>query len=194
MSGWLQALRQRVAAYRAGRRGASTTEFAIALIFLTLPLLNVVDLGVYAYRRMQVENAAQVAAHAGWAACPTSVNWPATDTTRCPAFAAAVSNAVRSTSLADAVTEAAGSPAEGYYCPTHDGELVLVGTAGTVGAPPSDQPADCSAVPKASNPTAKPADYIQVSVSYPYAPLFPKVSVASYLTTPITRTSWVRLH
>ena len=41
---------------------------------------------------------------------------------------------------------------------------------------------------------AAPGDYVQVTASYPYEPIFSQASVASLLTTPITKTAWMRLN
>ncbi len=50
-------------------RGAAAAEFAIVVTILVYMLLNVVDLGMYVYARMQVENAAQAAAEKVVVAC-----------------------------------------------------------------------------------------------------------------------------
>ena len=42
--------------------------------------------------------------------------------------------------------------------------------------------------------TTAPGDYVQVTVSYPYEPIFSQASLASLLTTPITKTAWMRLN
>ncbi|MHB8530108.1 MAG: TadE/TadG family type IV pilus assembly protein [Caulobacteraceae bacterium] len=174
--------------------GAAAIEFALSLSFLTASLLNVVDLGLYAYQRMQVENAAQSGAQAAWSACNTAAKLPATNSTNCPGFANAVTAGVQSTTLGSNVTQATGSPAEGYYCGTTSGALQLVGTAGTVGSPPSGAPATCAGVIGAADPIAPPGDYVQVSVTYPFTPLFGAISLAGLLTTPITKTTWTRMN
>lgn len=193
MTGTRAGRTRRRTGFLAREDGASAVELAITVVLLVIPLLNVADLANYAYRRMQVENAAQVGAHAAWTTCNRAAQWPATDSTKCPALADAVTKAVTATSLGGGVTLASGSPSEGFYCPTTDGKLILVSTLGVVGTPPTGAPADCSGVSNAASPGAVPADYVQVSVSYPYAPIFSLVSFASLLTTPITKTSWVRL-
>ena len=182
------------AAWRRDTSGAAAVELAIMASLLTIPLLNVVDLAFYAFRFMQVQNAAQVGAQAAWATCDTTAKLPATNTTKCPGFASAVTAAIQSTSLSTGVTQATGSPAEGYYCTTTAGALQLVGTAGTVGAPPSGQPATCAGVSGASAPTAAPGDYVQVNVSYTFTPVFSGVSLASLLPSPITTITWTRLN
>lgn len=171
--------------FGADRRGAAAAEFAIVLVLLVIPIANVTDLGIFVYQRMELENAAQVAVQTAWATCTSAVNLPATPNSyaNCPALPAAVTTAVRSTSLGSAVT--ATSTTEGYYCVnTTTNALVAVGTF------PGTKPADCSSVGSASDTVG---DYIKITASYAYAPLFPAVSVVNLLGTPITRTAWMRL-
>src|ERR1700726_1618384 len=95
------------------QRGVAAIEFGIFAVFLTLALVNVTDVSIYIYQRMQVENATQVAAQAAWKACDLS-QLPAT--TSCSGLATAVQNSVGSTSLGKRVSLISGSPSEGYYC------------------------------------------------------------------------------
>jgi len=171
--------------YYAEQSGAAAAEFALVLTLLTIPLLNVMDLATYAWARMQLDNAAQVATQAAWATCDTSAKLPATPNVyaNCPAMPAAVTSAVQSTRFGANVTITATT--ENYYCVnTSTNTLVTVGTF------PGTKPADCSSVGSASD---KPGDYVIITASYTFTPLFPAVSVASLLTTPITRTAWMRL-
>ncbi len=194
MTGAFDTLKRRASRFAAGEVGASAVELVVTLTLLVIPLINVADLANYAYRKMQVENAAQVGAHAAWTTCTDEDHWPATDTAKCPAFAQAVAKAVTATSLGGGVALAANSPTEGYYCSTTSGALVLVSTLGVTGTPPTGQPATCAGVTNAADANAKPGDYVAVTVSYPYAPIFSLVSFASMLKSPVTKTSWVRLH
>ena len=165
------------------RQGAAAVEFAGAALFLILGLLNAVDLGYYTYQRMEVENAAQVGAQAVWNTCydPTYM-LPATQ--NCTGLNAAIVAAVQSTSLGAAVSLGDGFPAEGYYCASSSGALQSVGTL-------SSKPASCSA---AGNASVAPGDYVQVGVSYSYAPLFPGITVMSaWGISSISMTSWMRL-
>src|SRR5467141_378301 len=89
------------------QRGVAAIEFGLFSIFLSLALVNVADVSIYIYQRMQVENATQVAAQAAWKACdlpqlPATVN--------CPGLTTAVQNALASTSLGTSVALIAGSP------------------------------------------------------------------------------------
>ena len=105
-----------------------------------------------------------------------------------------MTTAVQSTTLGSNVSLASGSPAEGYYCPTTSGTLTLVGSAGTVGTPPSGEPATCSGVSGAANTSAAPGDYVEISVTYTFTPMFGSMSIASLLTSPITKSTWTRLN
>ena len=179
-----------------GTGGVAAVEFALVASFLAVGMLNVVDIARYGYLRMQVENAAQAGAQAAWGACNSTSKLPATRTRPSVrgAWPAPVTTAVHSTTLASNVSEPSGSPAEGYYCGTTSGTLTLVGTAGTVGSPPSGQPSTCSAVSGAANPTAAPGDYVKISVTYTFVPLFGGLSMAALLTTPITKSTWTRMN
>jgi Flp pilus assembly protein TadG len=155
-------------------------EFGLFSIFLSLALVNVADVSIYIYQRMQVENATQVAAQAAWKACdlpqlPATVN--------CPGLTTAVQNALASTSLGTSVALVAGSPSEGYYCVNSSNALQYVSAV-------SSKPADCTA---AGMPSLQPGDYIQVQTTFPYAPLFPGLSVTGTFATPINRTAMMRL-
>jgi Flp pilus assembly protein TadG len=163
-------------------RGVAAIEMALAGMMLVLGVLNVVDLGVYAYKKMEVANAAQVGAQAAWAKCDTGSLLPATQ--NCAGLNAAITNAIQSTTLGTAVKLASGYPTEGYYCVNTSGALQAVGSL-------SSEPANCSA---AGNPNVAPGDYVQVSVTYRYASLFPNLTVMAALNiSSVTMTSWMRL-
>ena len=64
--------------FRRDTRGTAAVEFAVAAMFLCAGVLSAVDLGLYEYKRMEVENAAQVGAQAVWKTCyDTSAMLPA---------------------------------------------------------------------------------------------------------------------
>jgi len=161
-------------------KGAAAVEFSIFAVFISLALVNVTDVSVYIYQRMQAENATQVAAQAAWKACDLSM-LPAT--TKCAGLANAVQNALASTSLGTRVSLISGSPSEGYYCINSANELQYVSDV-------SSKPTDCSA---AGMPGLAPGDYIQVQTTFPYAPMFSGLSVATTFQTPIIRTALIRL-
>ena len=171
--------------YRSDRQGAAAVEFAIVVSLLTIPLLNVLDVALYAWDRMQVDNAAQAAVQAAWATCSLTSNLPATPNSyaNCSAMPVAVTTAAQSTTLGANVT--VSSTTEGYYCVnTSTNALVAVGTF------PGTKPANCSSVGSASD---TPGDYVLITTSYTYTPIFSAVSIASSLTSPITRQAWMRL-
>jgi Flp pilus assembly protein TadG len=166
------------------QRGASAIEFALFAGILCFGLLNTADISIYIYKRMQVENATEMSVQAAWKACdPSNSQLPAT--VNCSGLTTAITQAAQSTTLGNNVTIQTGSPTEAYYCLNSSGALQNVGA---VSSPP---PADCTVT---GLPSQQPADYIQITTTYSYAPLFPGVTVASAFTTPIVRTGTMRLN
>ncbi|HEY0957661.1 MAG TPA: TadE/TadG family type IV pilus assembly protein [Novosphingobium sp.] len=164
------------------RRASAATEMALVLPGIAFILLNVVDLGVYIYTRMQVDLAAQEAVGAARVLCDTTAELPAT--TNCGGtLSSTMTSAAQNTTLGSNVT--LGSPSEAYYCANSSGTLVQV--AATNATPP----ANCSAT--LSGSTSKPGDYISVTASYNFTPVFPGASVASLMPATIQRTAWMRL-
>jgi Flp pilus assembly protein TadG len=170
----------RTTAIWADQRGVAAVEFGLFVIFLSLALVNVTDVSIYIYQRMQAENATQVAAQAAWKACDLP-QLPAT--TKCTGLTTAIQNALASTSLGTSVSLVSGSPSEGYYCVNSSNALQYVSAI-------SSKPADCTA---AGTPSLQPGYYIQVQTTFPYAPLFPGISVTGAFPTPINRTAIMRL-
>jgi Flp pilus assembly protein TadG len=162
------------------QRGVAAVEFGLFAIFLSLALVNVTDVSIYIYQRMQAQNATQVAAQAAWKTCNLS-SLPAT--TNCPGLTTAMQNALASTSLGTSVSLVSGSPSEGYYCVNSSNGLQYVSDV-------SSKPADCTV---AGMPGLQPGDYIQVQTTFAYAPLFPGLSVTSTFATPINSAALVRL-
>jgi Flp pilus assembly protein TadG len=180
-TGWATLIIRMFRTLRRETRASAAIEFAGVAGLLSVSLLNAVDVGYYMYKRMQVENAAQVGAQAVWKTCTQSM-LPATQ--NCSALNTTVAAAIHSTSLGSAIGLASGYPAEGYYCVNSSNALQSVGSL-------SSRPSNCSA---AGNANANPGDYIQIRVSYSYAPLFPGISVMSATgISSITMTSWMRL-
>jgi Flp pilus assembly protein TadG len=164
--------------------GVAAIDFALTSLMLVLGVLNAVDVGLYIYRRMEIENASEMGAQAAWKTCnDQSSMLPATQ--KCSGLNSAITTAVQSTSLGSAVSLASGYPTEGYYCVNSSNVLQLVGSVS------SSEPANCS---DAGNANASPGDYIQVQVTYPYKPLFARLSVMGALgISSITKTSWMRM-
>jgi hypothetical protein len=169
--------------FRRDDRGAAAVEFAAASILLVTGVLNAVDFGYYMYQRMEVENAARVGVQAAWKTCyDPSYMLPATQ--NCSGLTSAIITAIQSTSLGTNVSLMSGYPAEGYYCVGTSDALQAVGSL-------SSKPADCSA---AGSSATAPGDYLQVGVTFPYAPLFPGVTVmGAWGISSISSTSWMRL-
>ena len=175
---------QKASALKQDERGASALEFAIFAGILAFGLLNTADISIYIYKRMQVENATEMAAQAAWKACDPSKGYlPAT--LSCPNLTTAMTQAAQSTALGNQVTIATGSPQEGFYCLNDAGALQHVANASL------NPPADCSST---GLPGQQPGDYIRVTTSFSYAPLFPGVTVAGVFPTPIMKTSMMRLN
>ena len=164
--------------YRKNSGGAAAAEFALILVLLVVPTLNTIDVGIYVYDRTQLDNAGQSAVQAAWAACAPLGLVPATVNNYCPGLSGVLTTAAQTTSLGSGVTVTGTS--EDYCCPGASGSLVCQGSVATT------TPTDCPS-------TEAPGDYVFVTVSYTYAPLYSTLSIASLLTTPITRTAWMRL-
>ena len=162
------------------RRGTAAIEFAFFASFLSVATLNVADISVYIFQRMQVENATQMAAQAAWKTCDTS-HLPAT--TNCSGLTTAVNNSVQSTPLGSRVQLQSGSPSEGYYCVNASNELQYMSSVGQM-------PTDCSA---AGNAAAKPADYITIQTTFDYTPMFRGLTVGGLFPATIQRTTLMRL-
>ena len=180
MSADIKKLIRKITGIRADQEGLSAVEFALFAGLLVLALINTADVSIYIYQRMQVENATQMGAQAAWTACDLT-QLPAT--TNCPNFTIRIQDAVQSTSLGAQVSLQAGSPSEGWYCVDGTGVLQYISNY-------NSKPTDCLAVGGTSNP----ADYVTIQTTYTYTPLFGNISVASAFTTPITRTTMMRLN
>ena len=178
-SSWWYKAAESAASLRCNHRGVAAIEFALFGLFLSVGMLNAADIGIYLYERMEVENATEMGAQAAWKTCPMS-QLPAT--VNCAGLTAAVTAAVHSTSLGTLVSLQSGSPSEGYYCVNSSNALQYMSNV-------SSKPADCTAAGESS---LQPGDYIVVQTTFTYAPLF-SITVASKFTTPITRTSMMRL-
>ena len=169
------------------RRGVAAIEFALFVSLLSVGVLNVVDVAIFAFQRMEVNNATEVGAQAAWATCSpssqSSAQLPATLNSNCPNLNSAVTTAVQSTSLGTQVTLQSGSPAEGYYCVNSSNALVYVSGV-------SSKPANCSSVGMAS---LQPGDYVKVQTTFTYKPLFKGITVGGLLPTTITSTTYMRL-
>jgi Flp pilus assembly protein TadG len=163
------------------RRGSATIEVAFTTLFMAYAVMNTADLSVYAYTRMQVQNAAQMGAQAAFTQCD-STHVPAT--TQCSGLSAAITRGIQSTSLGTGVTQASGSPAEGYYCVNSSNALQYMSSY-------SSKPSDCSGAGMAS---LQPGLYIKIDTTYTYSPVFPgNTTVGALLNATVTGSALVRL-
>jgi Flp pilus assembly protein TadG len=176
-------LANRIKAISADQRGVAAIEFGIFVPLLFLALVNVVDITIYLYQRMQVQNATEVAAQAAWKTCDLTVLPLTTDCSTLAASVTAVQNALASTSLGTSVALVSGSPSVGYYCVNSSNALQYVSAI-------SSKPADCTA---AGTPSLQPGYYIQVQTTFTYTPIFPGMSISGTFPTPINSASLMRL-
>jgi hypothetical protein len=147
-------------------------------------MANATDFGIYVYAAMEVNTAAQAAAQAIYVTCGATGDVPATTGTNCPTYSTAETTAAHRTSLGTRVT--VSSTTENYYCVNSSGTLqALTGTF------PNNSASSCTSV--WSTNTATPGDYVLVSVSYAYTPLYSGISLTSLLPRPIRRTIYMRV-
>jgi Flp pilus assembly protein TadG len=180
MNPLVQRLHRKLSAFGEDRRGTAAIEFAFFASFLSVATLNVAEVSVYMFQRMQVDNATQMAAQAAWKTCDTS-HLPAT--TNCSGLTTALQNSVQSTALGARVQLQSGSPAEGYYCLNASNQLQYM-------ADVNNKPTDCSAVGGAG---VQAADYIQIQTTFTYTPMFSGLTVGGLFGTTIQRTTIMRL-
>ncbi len=186
-------------------RGAAAVEFALWLGILVVPFLNVVDVGFYCYQTMQVREAAQVAAQSAETLCGSATQKAFPASLNCTGLSTLLTSAAQTTSLGTRVTVVTASTAavhttEGYYCANATGQLTAVSATGktnpwpmsaTSSRIPDVTTLDCKGVN--ANNDSNPGDYIAVTVTYTYTPLFGAVSAASMLGGAVTETSWIRV-
>lgn len=167
--------------FLADARAVAAAEMALILPIVSVLFLNVADATTYIYSRMQVDLAAQEAVGLARAKCDTAAKLPAT--VNCSGLQAAMQAAAQATSLGAAVTINTASAA--WYCSNSASELVQVAAIN------STPPANCSGVLAGS--TAKPGEYLSVTASYTFAPIFAAASIAASLPSNIQRTAWIRM-
>jgi Flp pilus assembly protein TadG len=161
--------------------GTALIEFAFVAPILSILLLNLFDFSSLIWATMETDYSAQVGAQAAFKTCASGA-LPAMTSGNCPTLTTAITTAIQSTSLGTNVSLAGGSPSETYYCTSG----TTLQSVGTYSSPPS--PFDCSSAGDAS---VTPGDYIQVQVTYSYAPTFAGLSLASSHT--LTGTAIERL-
>lgn len=169
-----------LARFRAAADGAAAVEMALVSSLLAGALMNVAEVGRYAYTVTQVINASQAGVQIALARCAADKT-PVT--LKCPDVEDMAESAVESTSLGSQVT-IQGGLVEAWYCVGSDGALQQVATAA------QNKPADCSA---AGEKGRKPGLYVSVEVSHPYEPLFPGLTLVESLPDTIVRSARMRV-
>lgn len=170
-----------------GDSGATAAaEMALVLPGIAYIMLNVADMGIYLYTKMQVDLAAHEAVGAARGLCNKSAELPAKQNCGSTLYSTMLA-AAQSTTLGTNVTIGGSVNAvdDKWYC--SDSSAVLQEVANYDAAPPTD----CSGT--LSGSTAKPGEYVSVTASYSFSPIFPGASIAAMLPANITRKAWMRL-
>ena len=89
------------------KRGVASVEFAFIATAVGFVMLNVADLAIYFFDKLELENATQMGAQAAYATCPVA-QLPAT--VNCSGLNTAITAAVQSTSLGTAPNVVTGYP------------------------------------------------------------------------------------
>jgi Flp pilus assembly protein TadG len=176
--------------YFSDQGGAAALEFGLIVGMLVLPMMSVVDIGIYTYDKIQLENAAQVAAQSVWTSCDASKQ-PVTR--NCSLTYATVNGAAQgATSLGNGVSVTALN--EVYYCVDGSGVLQSMSAgAGSITSAGVQAATAQSSCGSGSWVSTAPADYITVQVTYTYRPVFGSVSVGQLLGSSITKTTTMRM-
>lgn len=169
-----------LARFAAAADGAAAVEMALVGSILAGALLNVAELGRYAYTTTQVVNASQAGVQMALSRCAADKT-PVT--LKCPGVEDLVESAVRSTSLGGQVS-VKGELAEAWYCVVGDGELEEIAPA------EEGKPRDCEDVGEKDR---TPGLYLSVEVAHPYAPLFPGLTIVERFPETIVRSARMRV-
>jgi Flp pilus assembly protein TadG len=160
-------------------RGVAAVEMSLIGGLLVMALLNVAEVGRYAYLSTQVSASSQAGAHAAIVVCePTAT--PVT--INCPDLNTAIATSIHGSSLGDDIT-LRGAVSERWYCLTAGGALQDMAAADA-------RPSNCQAAGDAGQQAAL---YLRVQTQYTFEPLFPGLTVADTFATNITKTAWMRL-
>jgi Flp pilus assembly protein TadG len=160
-------------------RGMAAVEMALVSGVLGAALLNVAEVGRYAYLSSQVSAASQAGAHAAIVRC-SATETPVT--INCPVVASAINTSIQGSSLGNHVT-LYGAISERWYCLTAQGALQDMAAANA-------RPNNCLAAGDASQ---QPALYLRVQTQYTYEPIFPGLTIVETFADTIIKTSWMRL-
>lgn len=186
----MERTRERWFAYRRDTRGSAAAEFAMWLGILVLPVLNAIDLGFYAYQSMQVQQAAQSAAQTAFSLCNATT---APVATNCSNLNTELNTAFKSTSLGTDVVWSTSS--EAWYCVNTSDALTISGTAATINPSGSNSAGSMAATAPTCANGAKAGDYVLLSVSHTFKPIFAGTSIVTgVLPATITQTAWMRVN
>jgi hypothetical protein len=182
--------------YLRDRRGSAAVEFAFWLGALVFPTLGALDVGFYVYQSMQVREAAQAAAQTVFALCDGQISGFAPPmTTNCTNLQSRIGTAVQSTSLGSGVSWT--TLAEGWYCVGYANSslnLTASGTTVTVTNGGGTAGSMSSTAPSCANGNTA-GDYITITTTYSYKPVFPGMSVISLLGgATITKSGLMRVY
>lgn len=166
--------------FAADARGVAAIELALVGTLVMGALLNVVEVGRYAYITAQVNAASQAGAHAAIVTC-TTTKVPVT--VACEAAPDKIEAAIAGTSLGEAVT-LDGALHEGWYCVNSQGALQHMAPATDV------RPQNCGGAGAASG---KAALYLRVRTAYNFEPVFPGLTITETFPDRIVRTAWMRM-
>jgi hypothetical protein len=178
--------------YRRDESGTASSELVLVVWLLSIPVLWITDVTYYVYQRMEVGTATQAAAQAIWSTCNATSMMPAT--VKCSGMATARDAAVASTSLGTNVSVT--STTEDYYC--------LVGSPATLyglvahskmSSLTATKPANCAANGIGGSSTDSPGDYVYVTTTFTFTPIFPGFSLVTMFGLPstLTETVWTRI-
>lgn len=167
-------------------RGAIAAETALVSGFLVVLIAQVLDFGWFAYCSVQVRMAAQAAAAESAVVCTQDFMLPAT--VNCGSgLKSKMQTAANEVSIGGAITIADADLKEAYYCPDPDSNNALVKVGEVTDDP---KPADCTAV---GSPKDTPGDFVHVTVTYTFTPLFPGLSAISYSGNTMKSEGWMRV-
>ncbi|HWE48073.1 MAG TPA: TadE/TadG family type IV pilus assembly protein [Caulobacteraceae bacterium] len=183
----------RFSAFLREARGAAAAEFTLVALMFAYMMINVGDVGVYVYDKMQVESAAQAAAESVWAQCSPTTNGAPGVTFNCSNYTSMITSSAQNTSLGTAVIASVpASPGEGWYCSSKAGSPTL-SLVKSIAAKADATPTPTCATILATDLTNA-GDYLPVQASYTYSPIFPGATVTSLLSKTITQTVWIRVY
>lgn len=190
MAGVLIPMRKFARAFRRDHSGSVGAEMAVVGGFLAILIAQILDFGWMAYCSVQVRTAAQAAAAEAASLCQEETDLPATvncETTQSINLQDKMEDAANRVSIGDESVPriVISNPSEGYFCHDASANNALV-EVGTLASPP----ADCTAFGSGEEP----GNYIYVTATYTFTPMFPGLSVAGAIANPITAQGWMRLN